>query len=137
MASGVRGAYVRLSLHSDTDGPPALTWAGSLLKSPTPLKERLCPGGEGFYRRARLARSDYHLTIFQRFFGSSNDRKVKALAARALKITALEPATHALTDEQLRAKTVEFRERLSRVSPLDRRSRHATVMQRRCSSVGA
>ena len=59
------------------------------------------------------------MTIFQRFFGSSNDRKVKGMASRALKITALEPATHALSDEQLRAKTVEFRERLAKGETLD------------------
>ncbi len=70
MAGGVRGAYVRSSLHSGLDpiltwsgvNPKqrgaALTWAGSLLKSPRPLKERFSPGGEGLYRRARLARSD-------------------------------------------------------------------------------
>ncbi|WP_309627294.1 preprotein translocase subunit SecA [Brevundimonas sp.] len=57
--------------------------------------------------------------MFQRFFGSSNDRKVKGMAARALKITALEPATQALTDDQLRAKTVEFRERLAKGETLD------------------
>ena len=37
--------------------------------------------------------------IFQRLFGSSNDRKVKAFLARANKITALEPQMQALTDE--------------------------------------
>jgi preprotein translocase subunit SecA len=59
------------------------------------------------------------LSIFQRFFGSSNDRKVKGMAARANKITALEPAMQALTDEQLRGKTVEFRERLAKGETLD------------------
>jgi len=57
--------------------------------------------------------------IFQRLFGSSNDRKVKAFLARANKITALEPQMQALTDEQLRAKTVEFRERLAKGATLD------------------
>jgi len=59
------------------------------------------------------------LSIFQRFFGSSNDRKVKGMSARIAKITALEPAMQALTDEQLRAKTVEFRERLAKGATLD------------------
>jgi preprotein translocase subunit SecA len=59
------------------------------------------------------------LSIFQRFFGSSNDRKVKGMAARAIKITALEPAIQALTDEQLRGKTAEFRARLEKGETLD------------------
>ena len=59
------------------------------------------------------------MSIFQRFFGSSNDRKVKGMNARVDKITALEPAMQALTDEQLRAKTVEFRERLAKGATLD------------------
>jgi len=59
------------------------------------------------------------LSIFQRFFGSSNDRKVKGMNARVAKITALEPAMQALSDEQLRAKTVEFRERLAKGATLD------------------
>jgi preprotein translocase subunit SecA len=57
--------------------------------------------------------------MFQRFFGSSNDRKVKAMQARVLKINALEPQTQALSDAQLRAKTVEFRERLAKGATLD------------------
>ncbi|HEX2815492.1 MAG TPA: DEAD/DEAH box helicase, partial [Phenylobacterium sp.] len=57
--------------------------------------------------------------MFQRFFGSSNDRKVKSMQARVLKINALEPQIHALTDEALRAKTVEFRERLAQGATLD------------------
>jgi preprotein translocase subunit SecA len=59
------------------------------------------------------------LSIFQRFFGSSNDRKVKAMAARVARITALEPKMQALSDEALRAKTVEFRERLAKGATLD------------------
>jgi preprotein translocase subunit SecA len=59
------------------------------------------------------------LSIFQRFFGSSNDRKVKTLIARAEKITALEPAMQALSDEQLRAKTDEFKDRLAKGATLD------------------
>ncbi len=41
------------------------------------------------------------------------------MAARALKINALEPAMQALSDEQLRARTVEFRERLAKGATLD------------------
>jgi preprotein translocase subunit SecA len=59
------------------------------------------------------------LSIFQRFFGSSNDRKVKGMSARVAKITALEPAMQALSDEQLRDKTIEFRARLAKGETLD------------------
>jgi preprotein translocase subunit SecA len=59
------------------------------------------------------------LSIFQRVFGSSNDRKVKALQARAEKITTLEPAIQALSDEQLRGKTAEFKERFAKGETLD------------------
>ena len=57
--------------------------------------------------------------LFQRFFGSSNDRKVKAMAARVAKINALEPQIQALSDEALRAKTAEFKERLAKGETLD------------------
>ena len=59
------------------------------------------------------------MSIFQRFFGSSNDRKVKGMLARAAKITTLEPAMQALSDADLAAKTVEFRERLAKGATLD------------------
>jgi preprotein translocase subunit SecA len=57
--------------------------------------------------------------MFQRFFGSSNDRKVKSMQARVLKINALEPQIQALSDADLRAKTVEFRDRLAKGATLD------------------
>ncbi|MFN9925451.1 MAG: preprotein translocase subunit SecA, partial [Phenylobacterium sp.] len=59
------------------------------------------------------------MSIFQRFFGSSNDRKVKAFQARALKITALEPAMQALSDDELRAKTEVFKARVAAGESLD------------------
>jgi len=59
------------------------------------------------------------LSIFERFFGSSNDRKVKGMQARVAKINALESKVQTLSSEQLRAKTVEFRERLAKGETLD------------------
>ena len=47
----------------------------------------------------------------KKLFGSSNDRKVRALASKVAAINALEPAISALSDEELRAKTDEFRAR--------------------------
>ncbi|MDB5422797.1 MAG: secA [Phenylobacterium sp.] len=74
------------------------------------------------------------MSIFQRFFGSSNDRKVKAMAARVAKITALEPAMHALSDEQLRAKTEEFRGRLAKGATIDDLLEEAFAVVREASS---
>jgi preprotein translocase subunit SecA len=59
------------------------------------------------------------LSIFQRFFGSSNDRKVKAMATRVAKINSLEPAMQALSDADLAAKTEEFKARLAKGETLD------------------
>ncbi len=46
-------------------------------------------------------------------FGTSNERAVKRLMPLVEQINALEPATQSLTDEQLRAKTGEFRQRIA------------------------
>ncbi|MEL7452938.1 MAG: preprotein translocase subunit SecA, partial [Pseudomonadota bacterium] len=59
------------------------------------------------------------LSVARKIFGSSNDRKVKPLRDRVKKINALEPQMQALSDEELRAKTVEFRERLEKGETLD------------------
>ena len=55
----------------------------------------------------------------RKIFGSSNDRRIKGLRPRAAEITALEPQISKLTDEQLRAKTVEFKEKLAAGATLD------------------
>jgi preprotein translocase subunit SecA len=47
-----------------------------------------------------------------KIFGSSNDRRLKGFNARVDPINALEPQFEALSDEELRGKTAEFRERL-------------------------
>ncbi|MGH6999205.1 MAG: hypothetical protein ACREEO_13495, partial [Phenylobacterium sp.] len=59
------------------------------------------------------------MSIFQRFFGSSNDRKVKGLNSRIAKINALEPKMQALSDAELRGKTQEFKDRLAKGETLD------------------
>lgn len=46
------------------------------------------------------------------FFGSANDRFIKKQYKTVSKINALEPSIAALSDEELRNKTVEFRDRL-------------------------
>src|SRR4051794_6053764 len=52
-------------------------------------------------------------------FPNSNDRALKAYQRRVPKISALEPAMEALSDEALAAKTVEFRDRLAQGVKLD------------------
>ena len=58
------------------------------------------------------------MSLLTRIFGS-NDREVKKYLPRVDEINALEPAFEALSDEQLRAKTDEFRQRLADGEPLD------------------
>ncbi|HVI28613.1 preprotein translocase subunit SecA [Hansschlegelia sp.] len=57
--------------------------------------------------------------LARRLFGSSNERRIKAMRSRVAEINALEPEISALTDEQLRAKTSEFREQLANGKTLD------------------
>ena len=54
-----------------------------------------------------------------KIFGSSNDRRLKSYNARVAPINALEPKFEALTDEQLRAKTLEYRERFAKGASLE------------------
>ena len=58
-------------------------------------------------------------SIARAVFGTANDRSLKAYQRRVPQINALEPAMAALSDEALRAKTVEFRERLADGATLD------------------
>ncbi|HVZ83952.1 MAG TPA: hypothetical protein VG893_09795, partial [Terracidiphilus sp.] len=46
-------------------------------------------------------------------FGTANDRAIKRMVPVVAAINALEPEIKALSDEQLRAKTVEFRARIA------------------------
>jgi len=52
-------------------------------------------------------------------FGSSNDRYVKSLKPTLAKIAAFEPEMEAMTDAQLAAQTVKFREQLDQGATLD------------------
>jgi preprotein translocase subunit SecA len=57
--------------------------------------------------------------IARAVFGTANDRSLKGYQRRVPQINALEPAIESLTDEALRAKTAEFRERLAGGATLD------------------
>jgi preprotein translocase subunit SecA len=50
--------------------------------------------------------------LLGKIFGTKNEREVKRLMPRVLAINALEPEMQKLSDEQLRAKTEEFRKRI-------------------------
>ncbi len=53
------------------------------------------------------------------FFGSSNERYVKSLGAIVQKINAFEPAISVMSDDQLAAQTIKFREALANGEKLD------------------
>src|SRR5690242_12653554 len=57
--------------------------------------------------------------IARAVFGTANDRSLKGYQRRVPQINAFEPAMEALSDEALRAKTAEFRERLADGASLD------------------
>ena len=59
------------------------------------------------------------LGLAKKLFGSSNERKVKALAARVAKINAYEAEYAGLSDEALKGKTAEFKARLEKGETLD------------------
>jgi preprotein translocase subunit SecA len=57
--------------------------------------------------------------LARKFFGSSNDRRVKGYQSRVNAINALEPEIAALSDEALKARTAEFRAQLASGKTLD------------------
>ena len=63
-----------------------------------------------------MATFDYFL---KKLFGSKNEREIKRLNPLVQAINAQEPALQKLSDDQLRAKTGEFKERLAKGESLD------------------
>src|SRR6266567_2470124 len=57
--------------------------------------------------------------LARKFFGSSNDRRVKGYQARVSAINALEPELIKLSDEELKARTAEFKKQLAEGKTLD------------------
>ncbi|MEH2511707.1 preprotein translocase subunit SecA [Nitrobacteraceae bacterium AZCC 1564] len=57
--------------------------------------------------------------LARKFFGSANDRRIKGYQSRVNAINALEPEVAALSDEALKARTVEFRKQLAEGKTLD------------------
>jgi preprotein translocase subunit SecA len=59
-------------------------------------------------------------TLFKKVFGSRNDRLIKQYAQKVKEINALEPTMQALSDDALRAKTEEFKQRYQQGESLDK-----------------
>src|SRR4051812_8526285 len=57
--------------------------------------------------------------LARKFFGSANDRRIKAYQPRVDAVNALEPEVAALSDEALKARTAEFRKQLADGKTLD------------------
>jgi preprotein translocase subunit SecA len=58
-------------------------------------------------------------TLLAKVVGTQNDRELKRLRPVVAQVNTFEPAIQALSDEQLRAKTAEFRQRLASGEALD------------------
>ena len=58
-------------------------------------------------------------SLIKKVFGSSNDRELKRIQPIVDKINVLEPEFKNLTDDQLKAKTEEYRERLKKGETID------------------
>ncbi len=58
-------------------------------------------------------------TILAKIFGTKTQREIKAMLPTVAAINALEPATRGLSDIDLAAKTIEFKERVAQGATLD------------------
>ena len=59
-------------------------------------------------------------TLFKKFFGSRNERLIKQYSQAVKDINALEPTIEALSDDALRAKTEEFKQRYQQGESLEK-----------------
>ena len=73
------------------------------------------------------------LTLLTKLFGSRNDRLLKQYRKTAARINALEPQFEKLSDEQISAKTQEFKERLGKGETLDQLLPEAFAVVREAS----
>ena len=69
--------------------------------------------------RAAENTGDFIMSFFEKLFGSFSDKELKRINPLKDKVLALEPEMQKLTDEQLQAKTTEFRARLEKGETLD------------------
>ena len=73
------------------------------------------------------------LSLAKKLFGNPNERKLKAMRGRVASINALEPSMAKLSDAELTAKTVEFRQRLASGATLDSLLEEAFAVVREAS----
>jgi len=71
--------------------------------------------------------------LLTKMFGSRNDRLLKQMGKEVIKINALEPVLEALSDEELKAKTVEFKERFSQGETVEQLLAEAFAVVREAS----
>lgn len=72
-------------------------------------------------------------SIVKTIFGSRNDRVIKSLRPLVQRINELEPPLQKLSDQELRAKTTEFKQRLERGATLDEIQPEAFAVVREAS----
>src|SRR3989344_484196 len=73
------------------------------------------------------------MAFWKRLLGDENETALRAAEPIAQQVNALEPAFTALSDEALRAKTTEFKERLARGETLDALASEAFAAVREAS----
>ncbi|MGD8343310.1 MAG: preprotein translocase subunit SecA [Desulfobacterales bacterium] len=59
------------------------------------------------------------LNALTKVFGSKNERELKRIQPQIERTNALEPAVQAMSDDELKAQTAKFKERIDRGEPLD------------------
>ena len=72
--------------------------------------------------------------FLEKLFGTYSEREVKKLQSIADKIEALDESMQKLTDEELQAKTIEFKERIQKGESLDSILPEAFAVCREASS---
>ena len=77
---------------------------------------------------------DKFMKIFDKIFGSYSEREIKRIMPIVKKINSLEPSIKVLSDDELRAKTEEFKERIKKGESLDAILPEAFAVVREASS---
>ena len=80
---------------------------------------RVCKCYIAALSRAAENTGDFIMSFFEKLFGSFSDKELKRINPLKDKVLALEPEMQKLTDEQLQAKTTEFKARLEKGETLD------------------
>ncbi len=79
-------------------------------------KEKTLPQERFFFGRVKMATT---MAFLKSLFGSPEEKLLKSWASIVQSINTLEPSLESLSSEELKAKTVEFRERLNKGEALD------------------